>query len=204
MQDKKPVDSEVDPFDLPAPQWVTKMFYLSRLGLGLFLALSLALSLLLSGCGARASGFWSPALSLLNAEQISTMIADNSSFSLTNIPDDWVEQVQAHPEGNFYLIDFNSDRLCGRLGCLYAGYLFDEKEQKLSSVLNIYFRPELPPGVPLFQVDRSREVEPPCLKVHQFQNFKKLVLHTFCFNGTEYVKESTIAQPNPPNPPYAN
>jgi hypothetical protein len=198
-EEHKPVDAELDPFDLPAPQWVTKMFYFSRLGLGLFLALSLALSLLLSGCGARAAEFWSPALGLLNAEQISTMIADHSSSSLTNIPDGWVEKVKAHQEGNFYLIDFNSDRLCGRLGCLYVGYLFNEEEQKLSSVLNIYFHPELPRGVPLFEIDMSRDVQPPCLEVHQFQNFNKLVLHTFCFNGTEYVKESTIAQPIPQN-----
>ena len=191
--------ADFDPFDRPAPQWATKMFYLSRLGLGLFLALSLALSLLLSGCGARASEFWSPALSMLNAEQISIMLADHSTFSLTNIPNGWVEKVKAHQEGNFYLIDFNSDRLCGRLGCLYVGYLFDEEDQQLSSVLNVYFRPELPRGVPLFEIDLSREVEPPCLKVHQLQNFKKLVLHTFCFNGTEYVKESTIAQPFPPH-----
>jgi len=189
--------ADFDPFDRPAPQWATKMFYLSRLGLGLFLALSLALSLLLSGCGARASEFWSPALSMLNAEQISIMLADHSTFSLTNIPNGWVEKVKAHQEGNFYLIDFNSDRLCGRLGCLYVGYLFDEEDQQLSSVLNVYFRPELPRGVPLFEIDLSREVEPPCLKVHQLQNFKKLVLHTFCFNGTEYVKESTIAKPIP-------
>jgi len=198
-QKNKSVDSELDPFDLPAPQWVTKLAYFSRLGLGLFLALSLALSLLLSGCNARAAEFWSPALGLLNAEQISTMIADHSTFSLTNIPDDWVEKVRAHQKGKFYLIDFNSDRLCGRLGCLYGGYLLNEEEQKLSSILNIYFRPELPRGVPLFEIDLSREVEPPCLKVHQLQNFKKLVLHTFCFNGTEYVKESTIAQPIPQN-----
>jgi hypothetical protein len=192
-KEDKPVDAEFDPLSLPAPQWATKFAYFSRQGLGLFLALSLALSLLLSGCGARASEFWTPALGVLNAEQISTMIADYSSFSLTNIPDGWVDKVKAHQEGNFYLIDFNSDRLCGRLGCLYVGYLFNEEDQKLSSVLNIYFRPELLRGVPLFEIDWSRDVEPPCLKVHQFQNFKKLVLHTFCFNGTEYVKESTIA-----------
>jgi hypothetical protein len=192
QEEDKPV---LDPFDLPAPQWVTKMFYFFRLGFGLFLALSL----LLSGCGARAAEFWSPALGLLNAEQISTIIAEQSTFSLADIPDGWIEKVKAHQEGNFYLIDFNSDRLCGRLGCLYVGYLFDEEEQQLSSVLHIYFHPELPRGVPLFEIDMSRDVQLPCLKVHQFQNFKKLVLHTFCFNGTEYVKESTIAQPIPQN-----
>jgi len=196
-QKNKPVNSEFDPFDLPAPQWITKLAYFSRLGLGLFLALSIALSLLLSGCSARASEFWSPALGLLNADQISTIIADQSSFSLTNIPDGWVEKVKAHQEGNFYLVDFNSDLLCGSGGCLYVGYLFNEDAQKLSLVFYARIRPELPRGVTFFEIDRSRDVEPPCLKVHELENFKQLVLHTFCFNGTEYVNESTIAQTIP-------
>jgi len=196
-QKNKPVNSEFDPFDLPAPQWATKIAYFSRLGLGVFLALSLALTLLLSGCSARASGFWTPATGVLNTDQISTIIADHSSFSLSNIPDDWVKRMRVHQEGNFYLIDFNSQGLCGSGGCLYVGYVFDEDVQKLSLVLSARIRPELPPGVSFFEIDRSRDIEPPCLKVHELENYSKLLRHTFCFNGTEYVKESTIAQPIP-------
>jgi hypothetical protein len=197
VQANSAVEVEFDPLALPAPIWLTKFIYFFRTGLGLFILLALILNLLLSGCGARSSEFWTPALSLLNAEQISTMIADHSTFSLTNIPDGWVEKVRAHQEENFYLIDFNSDRLCGNGGCLYVGYLFDEDVQKLSLVLSMRVRSELPRGVPFFEIDSSRDVQPPCLKVHEMKNFKQLFQHTFCFNGTEYVKESTIAKPIP-------
>jgi hypothetical protein len=195
QKDKPPVEAELDPLALPAPQWVTTFAYFFRFGLGLFLALSVALSLLLSGCNAQAAGFWSSALSLLNMDQVSAIIADNSSFSLSEIPNDWREKVRAHQDGNLFLIDFNSDRLCGRGGCLYVGYLFNEDSQQLTNVLSLRLNPQLPPSVPLFEIDLSRATEPPCLKVHQLEIPSKLLQHTFCFNGTEYVKESTIAKP---------
>jgi hypothetical protein len=188
----KPVAAEVDPFDLPAPQWVTRFAYFAKLGLGLFLALSL----FLSGCSARAAEFWTPALELLSVDQIKTIIADHTSFTLTHIPEEWVKRVRSHQSGNFYLIDFHSEGLCGSGGCLYVGYLLDENAQTLSHVLSLRVKPELPPGVPLFEIDSSREVEPPCLKVHELVS-SQLLQSTFCFDGTEYVKESTIAQPMP-------
>jgi hypothetical protein len=194
-QKKQSVNSELDPLTLPAPQWVTTIAYFLRFGLGLFLALSVALSLLLSGCSAQAAGFWSTALSLLNTDQVSAIIADNSSFSLSQIPNDWREKMKVHQEGNLFLIDFNSDRLCGQSGCLYVGYLFDEDSQQLSDVLSIRLNPQLPPRVSLFEIDSSQATEPPCLKIHQLESPSKILQYTFCFNGTEYVKQSTIAKP---------
>jgi hypothetical protein len=195
MEQNHPPDSESDPWTLPAPQWAATIAYFLRLGLGLFLAVSIALSLLLSGCSAQASGFWSSATSLLKADQVRAIVADHSSLPSNQIPDSWLKKVKAHKEGNLLLIDFNSDRLCGRGGCLYVGYLRDKDLQKLSEVLSIRLKPQLPSGISLFEIDSSQAAEPPCLKIHQQELPKRLMEYTFCFNETEYVKQSTIAKP---------
>jgi hypothetical protein len=187
--------SEFDPWTLPAPRWVTTIAYFLRLGLGLFLAVSIALSLLLSGCSAQASGFWSNATSILDSDQVRAIVADHSSLPSHQISDGWLKKVKAHREGNLLLIDFNSDRLCGQGGCLYVGYLLDQNSQKLSEVLSIRLKPQLPSGISLFEIDPSQATEPPCLKIHQQELPQRLIEYTFCFNETEYVKQSTIAKP---------
>jgi hypothetical protein len=163
--------------------------------LGLFLAVSIALSLLLSGCSAQTSGFWSSATSLLKADQVRAIVADHSSLPFNQISDGWLKKVKAHKEGNLLLIDFNSDRLCGQGGCLYVGYLLDQESQKLSEVLSIRLNPQLLSGIPLFEIDTSQASKPPCLKIHQQKLPQKLMEYIFCFNKTEYVKQSTIAKP---------
>jgi hypothetical protein len=195
MEQNHPPDSESDPWTLPAPQWAATIAYFLRLGLGLFLAVSVALSLLLSGCSVQASSFWSSATSVLESEQVRAIVTEHSSLSFNQISDDWLKKVKAHREGNLLLIDFNSDRLCGQGGCLYVGYLLDKDSQKLSEVLSIRLNPQIPSGISLFEIDASQAAEPPCLKIHQQELPQRLMEYTFCFNETEYVKQSTIAKP---------
>jgi hypothetical protein len=180
--------SLLSPVDQPAPKWFHWGVYFFRIGLGLFLALNL----LLSGCTVNASEkFWQPATILLTPDQLRVIIAEHSTFTIENVPSAWIDSAQIHQAGDLVLIDFNQSGLCGQAGCLYVGYVEDNISASLNLVFYGRFRPELPKDVMLFEEMEQSLNGLPCLTAHQIDN-RQLQAIALCFDGTEYVKQSSF------------
>jgi hypothetical protein len=181
-------DDSWRPVDLPCPVWVSMAVYFFRLGIGVFLILSL----FLSGCSAHASeDFWQPATTVLTSEQIQVIIAEHSTFTIETVPSTWIDQARIHQAGVLLLIDFHQPGLCGRAGCLYVGYARNEATDSLNLVLYARLRTELPRDVMLFEAMEQSLNGLPCLTVHQIEN-RQLQAIALCFDGTEYVKQSSF------------
>jgi hypothetical protein len=170
-----------------------KYLLLFRISWGIFLLLTL----LLSGCTNDIS--WQSGNSNLRP-LIQQAVQENTKVSLDLI---WQGKV-AKIKKNLFLIDYNSEVVCGDYGCLYSLYqVFTEERKGLMKIAyqtfspqfkpqntnyqhlwSAYFQPYYPPGKPLFTViEDGREY--PCLQFHQIQaeNYQDL---TYCYDGETY------------------
>lgn len=85
--------------------------------------------------------------------------------------------------GNFYLIDFNSQHLCGTGGCLYAIYT-----QKGQLVLRLLLNPHLPKRTPLFSISEQTRNGVPCLSVAQATGEENIVSRRrYCYEGSGFT-----------------
>ncbi len=85
--------------------------------------------------------------------------------------------------GNFYVIDFNSQQLCGSGGCLYAVYT-----QKGQLVLRLLLNPHLPKRTPLFSLSEPTRNGVPCLAIAQATGEENIVSRRrYCYEGSGFT-----------------
>lgn len=172
--------------------------------LGIFLLLS---TLLLNSCSAPTTergikinwhdGFTAPKplLELAISENTSLPTAQLSEVLVAAIP-------TQEQDKQLYIFNYNSPTLCGRWGCLYAGYL-DRGQGRYSRVLSVYLQPDLPPGKQLISVSSwdatTNNSSLPCLDFQQTRSNRTLQNLTYCFNGSSYqpVENSFLKLPTP-------
>lgn len=103
----------------------------------------------------------------------------------------WEIQLAGQPTP-LYLIDSRiadttadpaSNPLCGALGCAFFGYV--RANSSYEKVLDAYFRPELPPEVPLFELTETLQNDLPVLSVNQLEG-NQIQQFTLIFNGEQY------------------
>ena len=167
----------------------TQFLRLFRVGMGIFILLSL----LLSSCSPNliVSQFHNADITI--APLIKRAVKEN-----TNINMDLVQAKVAKIRENLFLIDYNSEAVCGSFGCLYSLYEVEAQVNQTSSpnsksnatvphykyLWSAYFQHYTPPKSPLFTVLEDGG-EYPCLQFHQIQKKNYLDL-TYCFDGQNY------------------
>lgn len=156
------------------------------------LAITLLLGVLfLSGCSRVAStAYWQSVGSLDLVPLAKQAIAENSirdpesSESVTNV---LVMRLPTHKQQNqeLFLLDYNTEGLCGRRGCLYS--IYSQQGQVYKLLWSEYLQPNLPPNENLFTpvTEESNIFGFPCLDIKQMQGnrLQKLV---YCFDGKTY------------------
>jgi ATPase family associated with various cellular activities (AAA) len=126
-------------------------------------------------------------------------VSANAVTSITSVPDMKVKELWSERQEKLLFIDFNSEKLCGKLGCAYN--LFLSKNDELNLVWSGYLDPYLPPQVKLLAVkpvDEKRQ-QYPCLLVNQLDSVQSVnsptspVIKevTLCKSGEKYQIEST-------------
>ncbi|MEO0537718.1 MAG: hypothetical protein AAF215_28130 [Cyanobacteria bacterium P01_A01_bin.123] len=113
----------------------------------------------------------------------------------------WEIQLAGQP-APLYLIDTRvadnaedpaGNPLCGALGCAFFGYVLTDGNYE--KVLDAYFKPELPPEVPLFELAEALQNDLPVLKVNQLEG-DQIQQFTLVFNNGQYenVEIQTLPQ----------
>ncbi|PMB12555.1 hypothetical protein CI592_02285 [Fischerella thermalis CCMEE 5328] len=163
--------------------------------LGIFLLIS---TLLLNGCSntnsAEVGLNWHNA-SKIPKSLVNLAVSENTSLLPVEVSSIKVATIPTHDQDKrLYLLNFNSSDLCGRLGCLYAGYL-GKGQGQYSSVMNLYLQPDLPPGKHLISVTSDSFTNTsnfPCLDVKQVNFNRTLQEITYCFDGSYYQPVKNI------------
>jgi hypothetical protein len=181
----------IAPKDQPAPLWMSKGVYFFRIGIAVFLALSL----FLTGCQVQPS-IWQPATDQLTSEQITAIASENSSFTASNVPADWIAKMQIYQLEDLLIVNFNQPGLCSpnNVRCTYVGYVRETQPQSLKQVFSLQINPNLPPNTRLFEPAEMESNGLPCFKVNQVGN-QEIIQSVLCFNGTAYVVQSKTAKP---------
>ncbi|MBW4435221.1 MAG: hypothetical protein KME28_26795 [Pelatocladus maniniholoensis HA4357-MV3] len=168
--------------------------------LGIVLMIS---ALLLNGCSN--TNTTEVGLNWHNARKIpkslvNLAVSENTSLLPVKVSSIKVATIPTHDKDkHLYILNFNSPDLCGRLGCLYAGYLSQDQGQ-YSSVMNLYLQPDLPPGKHLISISSDNFTNTsnlPCLDIQQI-NFNPILQEiTYCFDGRYYqpVKNTLLKLP---------
>lgn len=128
---------------------------------------------------------WQPATTLLSEEALRQLIDNHSDFLEPDEFDGILNSALAYEESDLVLVDFNTELLCGRAGCLYVG-LRRSREEILSSYLTV----SLPSGEPVIEtVDRGYTL--PCLVVRDIDDEDTITKSTFCYQSVDWVLENT-------------
>ena len=98
-----------------------------------------------------------------------------------------VKQIKVLPvkgeKDNLYVIDFNTQQLCGQAGCLYVGYT-----QSRSAAFRFLLEPKLPQGFSLFGLSDSYRNGYPCLIITQVPKESATVeSSTYCYEGNSFI-----------------
>ena len=129
---------------------------------------------------------WQPATTLLSEEELRQLINNHSDFLEPDEFDSILNSVLAYEESDLVLVDFNTELLCGRAGCLYVGLRRSTGEEILSSYLTV----ALPSGEPVIEtVDRGYTL--PCLIVRDIDSEDTITKSTFCYQSVDWVLENT-------------
>ena len=130
---------------------------------------------------------WQPATTIVSEEKLGQLIEAHSDFLESNEFDSILSMALAYEENDLILVDFNSELLCGRAGCLYVGLRRSTGEEILSSYLTV----ALPPSQPAIEtVDRGYIL--PCLIVRDVDEVDKTITKsTFCYQSVDWVLENT-------------
>ena len=148
----------------------------------------LLIVLKLSGFPATAAAAlnWQPATTLLSEEELRQLIDNHSDFLEPDEFDSILNSALAYEENNLVLVDFNTELLCGRAGCLYVGLRRSTGKEILSSYLTV----TLPSGEPVIgTVDRGYTL--PCLVVRDIDAEDTITKSTFCYQSVDWVLENT-------------
>jgi len=109
---------------------------------------------------------WQPANQYFEATVLEQIIKDNTTLPPIGLDKQIRVQELLH-QPRLVLIDFNSEQVCGQLGCAYSIYL--EQGNSFQPVFKQYLNPYLPPDVKLMELGDypSWESALPCLVIHQ-------------------------------------
>lgn len=171
----------------PPPYRLKYLAAYFRIGLAIFLILSALVGLV--GCGSATSKVsWEPASNFYKKATLNRLIAENTAP--TAPVEELASKMRVYPIAKgFNLINFNSEKLCGALGCLYAIYA-RVNGQEPKRIWARYLNPNLPPGKILVELAEPPNGWPisersPCLKFSQLEagNIRETVE---CFDGTAY------------------
>ncbi|MFB2921233.1 hypothetical protein [Aerosakkonema funiforme] len=173
------------------PAWLNRSAYWFRIGLILFSVITLLLGT--TACSSSSSAkttlsSWQNAAELTPTETLVQILQSHSSLAdpQTAIDKIKVWQVKGR-EGVLNVYDFRQPNLCGRIGCLYVGYLIPfDKTQVSKEVFTAYLNPNLPPKIPLFQAEAESTYNGmPCLVVTQQSSNSQTQLK-FCYPRLSY------------------
>jgi hypothetical protein len=128
-----------------------------------------------------------------------TQVSANVVSSVASVPDMKVKELWSDRQEKLLFIDFNTEKVCGKLGCAYN--LFLSKNDELNLVWSGYLDPYLPPQVKLLTVkpvDEKRQ-QYPCLIVNQLDSVQSrssadsptIKEVTLCKSGEKYQVENT-------------
>ena len=130
---------------------------------------------------------WQPATTIVSEEKLSQLIEAHSDFLEPHEFDSILSMTLAYEENDLVLVDFNSELLCGRAGCLYVALRRSTGEEILSSYLTV----ALPPNEPVIEtVDRGYPL--PCIIIRDVNEIDRTVTKsTFCYQSVDWVLENT-------------
>lgn len=181
---------------LPMPAYrVRKGVAFFRLGIGLFVALSGLLAIASCSSSAPSAVKWQDGVKVLGEKALFDLVLSNVSDKTP------VSQVQSMlgeveisslgrtQEQDLLLVRFNSDVVCGRLGCLHTIVSRDSDKAVTAQIWNHYFHPDIPAGSALSLVPPPNgDVEPgdfSCLQISQV-GVGVLVHTTQCYENGSY------------------
>jgi len=159
-----------------------------------FFRISLAITLLigvlfLSGCSSASSAVaWQLVENNSNLVPLARQaITENTQLGSDDSANVLVMNLSTNKQTGqeLFLLDYNTESLCGRRGCLYSIYSRQGQTNKL--IWSEYLQPNLPPGVNLFTLvwEDSSASGFPCLDVKQL-NGNRLQKLVYCFDGNNY------------------
>ncbi|MEM9215684.1 MAG: hypothetical protein AAGD25_15255 [Cyanobacteria bacterium P01_F01_bin.150] len=197
--DSKAIDA------LPTPAYrVRKSALFFRIGVGLFLTLSGLLAI--ASCASNGSSplKWQAATTVLEPEVVFDLVLNNVSDKTPVAEiESMLEQVEMSPLGrnqeqDLWLVRFNFDVLCGRLGCLHTIVSRDSDPMMTDQIWTHYLQPDSPTGSafalvspPNGEVELSKFL---CLEITQVSH-GSLVHRTHCYQNGSYrvVVEEQLA-----------
>lgn len=165
--------------------------------IGLLLSVVVVLGLRGFGLPSAEASQWQSASFVVPKALVEKAIAQNSYSSSTESPLD-VSSVKVMVLGQqtpLYVFDFNTPKLCGATGCLYAVYSQQGEQQGegYQSVLSLYLNRDLPNSTPLIALKDAVSGSKPCLVINQrVPNSNQLSSFLYCEEGNKYqlVNES--------------
>ena len=156
--------------------------------------ISLAITLLvgvlfLSGCSSSvsATSWWQPVGSSRLALLAKQAIAENTQLNPDSFANVLAMNIPANKQQDreLFLLNYNTNNLCGKLGCLYS--IYSQQGQTYKLIWSKYLQPNLPKGESLFTFSHDASNNPgfACLEVKQMQgnHLQKLI---YCFDGKTY------------------
>lgn len=198
MVDVKETDAvsvSPDVEELPAPAYrIRKGAAFFRIGVGLFVALS-GLLAMVSCSSASSSVNWESGAKVLGEEALFDLVLSNvSDKTPVATVHNMIEQVDVsllgrNKEQDLWLLRFNADEVCGRLGCLHTIVTRDSDKTISGQIWSQYFHSDIPTGSALGIVPAPNgAVEPSdfaCLQISQVVN-DALRRTTQCYESGSY------------------
>lgn len=154
------------------------------------LLMTLLFSVITSISTAKATS-WQSANQYFEATVLEQIITDNATLPPVGIEQQMRVQELLH-QPRLVLVDFNSEQVCGQLGCAYSLYL--EQDNGFQRVFQQYLNPHLPPDVDLISLGDypSWESALPCLTIHQLVE-SGLQKAQVCYHRDSYkITETTV------------
>ena len=196
--DPKSVDVSVlsgeDAVSKPAYR-VRKGVAFFRLGIGLFLALSGLLAIASCSFSASTSVKWQDGMKVLGEKALFDLVLSNVSDKTpvaqvqSMLSEVEISSLGRTQEQDLLLVRFNSDVVCGRLGCLHTIVSRDSDKAVTAQIWNHYLHPDIPVGSALTLVPPPNgDVEPgdfSCLQISQV-TIGALVHTTQCYENGSY------------------
>lgn len=130
---------------------------------------------------------WQPAIATISEEKLGQLVEAHSDFLEPDEFNSILDSALAYEENDLVLVDFNTELLCGRAGCLYVGFRRSTGEEILSTYLTV----ALPSGEPVIEtIDRGYTL--PCLIVRDVDEVDRtMTKSTFCYQSVDWVLENT-------------
>jgi hypothetical protein len=135
---------------------------------------------------------WLQASSVLDEVRMSQLIGDNATSLRKEKEIDVIQKkikikfVKPFRSPELAIIDFDTEKVCGVSGCLYA--IYETLRPKVPIFRWLLRKEELPPNEPLFKVSGN------CLLVNQSKGQEISQVH-FCYSGRNYTQSKQLNFP---------